>query len=109
MVEEAVRGGQKLVSEEYGVLSEDIARVEVVWALQKPERKAAMYEKRWPHHGNDKQRSAGGPLVGAIQLVHAGCVEWFLQFGRVVLWCRIKVQRRSKGACTTDAFQGIPL
>ena len=76
MVDEAVRGGQKSDSEEYCELSEDIARVEVVWALQKPERKAAMYEKRWPHHRNDEKRSAGGPLAGAIQLVHAGCVEW---------------------------------
>ena len=66
MVEEAVRVGQKSDSEEYGELSEDIARAEVVWALQKPERKAAMHEKRWSHHRNDKQRSAGGPLAGAI-------------------------------------------
>ena len=79
MVEEVDRGGEIMDSEGCGVLSEVIAREEVVCMGSTETKRDGSSRERWPNCGNDKQRSAGGPLVGAVQLVldlWNGSISW---------------------------------
>lgn len=73
LVDEVDRGGGRLDSEGYGVLSEVIAREDEVGSTQT--KREGSFRKRWPHCRNDRQRRAGGPLVGAIDSTAAGHVE----------------------------------